>query len=66
MDRLQSDSPSPYSSTKGSVLEPSLFILYVIDLETEQIFSIMKYVNDTKMVGNALTQADSEGIQFDN
>ena len=50
---------------QGSVLGPVLFIIYVNDIDKNLLNRLLKFADDTKLLGRARNKADYEAIQHD-
>ena len=50
---------------QGSVLGPTLFLIYVNDLENGLLSKVAKFADDTKLGGKAICSEDCEKIQED-
>ena len=50
---------------QGSVLGPTLFIIYINDIDDRITSSLLKFADDTKLVRKVGTQDDCEELQKD-
>ena len=50
---------------QGSVLGPILFLIYINDLDSNPVGSILKFADDTKLFGKANNDYDRQTIQRD-
>jgi len=50
---------------QGSVLGPLLFLIFINDLDWNILSTILKFADDSKIFGKAITPADRLQLQLD-